>query len=121
LSYNLILNFTNNISVNNNRYQYNFINGSFKVPKEAEINIVQVTIPYSWYNVTCQVCNNTFQYFIANSADLQTAYTVRLANGFYQISYIQITPIYDGAILNPCCVSKIKNNVCGNVPYKWIN
>ena len=88
MSYSLVLNSSNNISPQNNQFKYNFIGGSLKVPEGTEIGISQITIPYSWYNVSSQLGNNTFQYYIPNSSNVQTAYTVTLPNGFYGISDI---------------------------------
>jgi hypothetical protein len=88
MSYSLVLNSSNNISPQNNQFKYNFISGNLKVPEGTEIGISQITIPYSWYNVTSQLGNNTFQYYIPNSSNVQTAYNVTLPNGFYGISDI---------------------------------
>jgi len=85
-SYNLLLNSSNKI--NKNTFQYNFINGNLKVPEDAEISLSQVTVPYSFINVSSQLGNNTFQYFVPNSSNVQTGYTVTLSDGFYQISDI---------------------------------
>jgi len=85
MSYNLILNSSNVIGVNNNQYKYNFIGGSFTVPDGTELSISQITIPYSWYNITSALGNNTFSYTIpTNSGD--TAVTVILSDGFYGIT-----------------------------------
>ena len=33
-------------------YQYQFKNGAFEVPENAEIMITSFQIPYSWYNIS---------------------------------------------------------------------
>jgi len=85
MSYSLVLNSSNNISPQNNQFKFNFIGGNLKVPEGAEICVSQITIPYSWYNVSSQLGNNIITYYIANSSNVQTAYTVTLSNGFYDV------------------------------------
>jgi len=85
-SYSLVLNSSNKIS--KNTFQYNFINGNLKVPEGSEISLSQVTVPYSFINVSSQLGNNTFQYFVPNSSNVQTGYTVTLSDGFYTLSDI---------------------------------
>ena len=91
MSYNLILNSKNLVTSTqfNNVYQYNFPSGSFTIPEGSEMSINQVTIPYSWRNVSAALGNNTFSYYLPNSSNVQTAYTVTLADGFYTITDIQ--------------------------------
>lgn len=62
MSYNILLNSSNVVGQNNNTYKFDFIKGSLKVPENSSIAISQVTIPYSWYNVTSLLKNNTFSY-----------------------------------------------------------
>ena len=85
MSYNLILNSSNLVGINNNQYKYNFIGGSFTVPDGAEMSISQITIPYSWYNITSALGNNTFSYAMPTSSG-DTAVTVTLPDGFYTIT-----------------------------------
>ena len=90
MSYNLVLNSKNVVGVNNNSYQFNFLHGSFTVPEGSEMGISQITLPYSFINVSSALGNNTFQYYIpTGSGGTQTAYSVVLANGFYTVSDIQ--------------------------------
>ena len=91
MSYNLVLNSKNLVTSTqfNNVYQYNFPSGSFTIPEGSEMSINQVTIPYSWRNVSAALGNNTFSYYLPNSSNVQTAYTVTLADGFYTITDIQ--------------------------------
>ena len=62
MSLNFVLNNTNNISVYNNQYQYNFVNGGIDVPEKSTICINSLMIPYSFYNVTSFIGNNVFYY-----------------------------------------------------------
>ena len=91
MAYNLVLNSKNLVPniASQNVFQYNFPAGAFTVPEGATMTINQVTIPYSWRNVTATLGNNTFSYYLPNSSNVQTAYTVTLADGFYTISDIQ--------------------------------
>jgi hypothetical protein len=62
MSYNFVLNSSNNVSIYNNSYKYNFINGQFDIPEGAEMCINTLVIPYSFYNITSFLGNNTFYY-----------------------------------------------------------
>jgi len=62
MSLNFVLNNTNNISVYNNQYQYNFLNGGIDVPDKSTVCINSLVIPYSFYNVTNFIGNNVFYY-----------------------------------------------------------
>ena len=59
--FNLIINSNNVANSLNNMYQYNFKNGAFTVPENAEIMITSFQIPYSWYNITTRYNNNNFR------------------------------------------------------------
>jgi hypothetical protein len=85
-SYNITLNSKNAVSNQPNVFQYNFPSGSFTVPEGATISVNQITLPYSWRNVSSALGNNTFSYTIPNSSNVQTSYTVDLSDGFYQVS-----------------------------------
>jgi hypothetical protein len=91
MSYNLVLNSSNAISSNPNQsniFQYNFPSGSFTVPEKAKMMVSQITVPYSWRNISSALGNNTFTYYIPNSSNIQTAYTVTIADGFYTTEQI---------------------------------
>ena len=83
-TYSFILNSSNLIGQGNNTFRYNFKLGSFTVPEGAEMSISQVTIPYSWYNITSNYGNNSFSYTLYQGAT-PTAYVVpiTLNDGFY--------------------------------------
>ncbi len=57
-TYNIVLNSSNVIGNYKTQFQYNFINGSFKIGEIAEICVSQVTIPYCWFNINAAVYNN---------------------------------------------------------------
>ena len=59
--YNLIINSSNNVSINNNLYKYNFPN-SLNIPEGSEICVNNAIIPYSWFNVSSLIGNNYFYY-----------------------------------------------------------
>jgi len=84
MSYNLILNSSNLTGVNNNQFKYDFIGGSFTVPSNSEISISEITIPYSWYNITSALGNNTFSYNMPSGASTVNV-NVTLPDGFYDI------------------------------------
>ena len=85
MSYNLILNSSNVVGANNNQFKYNFIDGSFIVLERAELSISQITIPYSWFNVSSVLGNNTFSYTIPTGSS-DTTVIVILGDRFYRIS-----------------------------------
>ena len=60
MSYNFVLNASNNVSIYNNTFKYNFINGQFDIPEGSEMCINTLVIPYSWYNISSFLGNNTF-------------------------------------------------------------
>lgn len=82
MSYNLVLNNLNVASQNNNIYKYNFLNGSFTVKEGAEMCVGNITIPYSWYNISASLNNNTFTI----TDWLGGLHTITLPNGFYQVA-----------------------------------
>lgn len=95
MALNLVLNSKNlvpNIQ-SQNVFQYNFPAGSLTVPEGATMTINQITIPYSWRNVSSALGNNTFRYYLPDSTNTQQPYTVTLADGFYTVNDIQ-TALY---------------------------
>lgn len=64
MSYNLVLNSKNLVpnTLNNNIFQYNFPQGSFTIPEGSEMAINQITIPYSFRNITSSYGNNIIGY-----------------------------------------------------------
>ena len=88
MSYNFVLNSSNNVSIYNNQYKFNFINGQFDIPEGSEMCINTLVMPYSFYNITSFLGNNTFYwtYPVATtsftiSATNSTTITVSAATG----------------------------------------
>jgi hypothetical protein len=87
MSYTLVLN-SSNVSANSkNTYVYNFIGGNFQVKEDSEICISNISIPYSWYNISSTYNNKQFQ-FTWRVGTTTTTYTITLPDGFYLISDI---------------------------------
>ena len=88
MSYNITLNSSNVLQgTTNNTYQYQFLNGSFDIPEGSEVCISQITIPYSWVNVSAALGNNTFGYAIpAGATPTYSYFSISLPDGFYTIS-----------------------------------
>jgi len=82
----LVLNSSNVVGTNKNTYKYNFINGMFTIPENSEICISNITIPYSWFNITSSYNNNKFQFIWYGT--IATTYTVLIPDGFYTVSDI---------------------------------
>lgn len=93
MPYNIILNSSNVIGINNSHFQYNFINGNFIINKDSEMCVSQIIIPYSWFNITKSYNNYTIQYYFPNGSS-NNLYTVNFPDGFYTISdlnnYLQL-------------------------------
>jgi len=75
--FNLTINSTNVANSLNNMYQYQFKNGAFEVPANAEMMITSFQIPYSWYNITTRYNNNSFKIHWASP----TVNSITLTNG----------------------------------------
>lgn len=82
MSYNLILNNTNVSGNNNSTYTFNFTNGAFEIKKDALLCISNITLPYSWYNISTFYNNQSFVFIDW----LGNPHTITLPNGFYTIS-----------------------------------
>ncbi len=98
MSFTLLLNSSNVVGPNNNTFQYKFVNGNFTIPEGSEMAISQITIPYSWYNVSSSYNNKTFNIKWVNTG--ATVQTFTLPDGFYDIdslnAYIQQLCITNG-------------------------
>jgi hypothetical protein len=80
--FSLVLNGSNVVANSNNaRYQYNFIGGNFKT-KNARMCVSQVTVPYSWFNISTQWVNQRIIFGWTVGTTL-TQYTITIPNGFY--------------------------------------
>ena len=69
MSFNFVLNSNNVVNSQNNVFTYKFQSGSFTIPEGSVMSINQVTIPYSWYNISSAYGNNTFSYFMPTVGD----------------------------------------------------
>jgi hypothetical protein len=91
-TYNITLNSTNVIGINNNTFQYNFVTGSIDIPDGATMSLSQVTIPYSFRNITASLGNNQWGYTLPdNTATTPLTLTFgpyTIPDGFYTTSDI---------------------------------
>jgi len=88
MSFALVLNSSNVIGSNNSNFQYNFINGGF-VAKDAEIALIAITYPYSWYNITPAYNNQRFTINFPTGASTMTPLSITLPPGYYSATDIQ--------------------------------
>lgn len=81
----LILNSTNLIQDGqNNKFVYKFPNSvTFK---DSFISLAQITMYYSWFNITSGLRNNTFSYNWIDGAGVPTTYVIVVPDGLYEIS-----------------------------------
>ena len=87
MSYNLVLNASNLAGgTNNNTFRFDFGPGGFTVANGSTISVKQIMLPYSWYNISAAIGNNTFTYAIPNNTASPTIVTVVLLDGFYTIN-----------------------------------
>lgn len=71
---------------NNNTLVYKFPNSvTFS---NSEIAIAQITMYYSWFNISSKLANNTFTFNWINTAGTNnyTTYTIRIPDGLYEIA-----------------------------------
>lgn len=73
---------------NNTRYSYTFLNNNLTLLDEAEICISNITLPYSWYNVTKAYNNLRFNLVFPTGGGVLTNYQITLQEGFYSITDI---------------------------------
>jgi len=86
MSFNLVLNSSNNVGSNANTFAYNFIGGNFKVDENMEICLAQATIPYSFYNITTSQ-TVTINWTIGVTVN---TYTWTVVAGFYTVSDLNL-------------------------------
>ena len=97
----IVLNQNNITNSLNNTLVYSFPNSvSFK---NASIAVQNVSMYYSWYNISSTLGNNTFSYTWESASNVQTTYTVTIPDGIYEISqineYLQFVFISNGHYL----------------------
>jgi hypothetical protein len=88
MSFNFVFNSNNVVNNQNNVYTYKFPSGSFTIPEDSVMSINQITIPYSWYNITAAYGNNNFSYSMPTTGSTIANITVTLPDGFYNITDI---------------------------------
>lgn len=86
MSNTLVLNSSNKTALSN-VFQYQFIQGSFHCKEGTDICVSNITIPYSFFNVSNFYNNQSFQ-FTWTVGTTTTTYTVTLPNGFYTVTEI---------------------------------
>jgi len=70
---------------NNSRYSYTFLNNNLTLLDEAEICVSNITLPYSWFNITSAYANRTFS-IIWTVGAIPTTFSFTLQEGFYTIT-----------------------------------
>ena len=104
MSFNLVLNSNNVVSgSSNSRYSYTFLNNNLAILDEAEIAISNITMPYSWFNITAAYDNQTFNIFFPIGSSGSQTFPVIIPPGFYTITqmneYLQQLSILLGLYL----------------------
>jgi len=104
MSFNLVMNSNNVVSgSNNSRYSYTFINNNLAILDEAEIAISNITMPYSWFNITTAYNNTTFNIIWPIGSTASQTFPVIIPDGFYTITqmneYVQQLSILLGLYL----------------------
>jgi hypothetical protein len=99
MTLNLVLNNNNVVSGSNNtRYKYKF-NIPLEIKDEAEMTIANITMPYSWFNITKINQNNAFTFYFPNASNI----SITLPDGYYSVddinAYIQQQCIANGCYL----------------------
>lgn len=86
MSFALVLNSSNVIGSQNSQFKYNFLGGNF-VAKDMEMCIGNLTIPYSFFNVSTFYNNQTFSFTFPTGATTTTL-SIFLTAGFYTVTDI---------------------------------
>jgi len=97
----IILN-SSNAQTSKNTFLYNFIGGNYKIKENSQISISNITLPYSWFNVTSAYNNKTFSFTWTVGTTL-ISHNITLPDGFYTVddinNYIQNYCITNGLYL----------------------
>ena len=85
----------------NNVLEYNFPNSvTFK---DSYVAVKQVSMYYSWYNISSALGNNRLQYIWYSGTGTQTTFTITIPDGLYEVSdinsYLQSEMIANGHYL----------------------
>jgi len=99
---NLVLNSNNVVAGSNNtRYKYTFI-APLEIKENAEMAISNITLPYSFFNITTQYNNNVAEFEWAIGGTI-FYYLLPLQNGYYSVvdlnKAIQYTCVANGLYL----------------------
>jgi len=88
MSLSLVLN-SSNVSNTNTKseFTYSFIQGALEVPPNSLMTISNITIPYSFFNVTSQYANQRFNVIMPTSAGFTTL-QITIPAGFYSVDDI---------------------------------
>lgn len=88
MTLNLVMNNNNVISGSNNTsYKYTFIQPT-SILDEAEMAVSNITIPYSWFNITAANNNNTFTLRFPGPLSTAQIFPFVLQDGFYSVNDI---------------------------------
>lgn len=86
-TFNLVLNNNNVKGSNKNLYTFNFQQGGFNVPPNSSICVSQITIPYSWFNISNTYYQNaTISYRWYSTSSIFVTYDFTFPDGFYSTS-----------------------------------
>ena len=103
MSFTLVLNSQNVFGSGNNTYKYDFIKGNFTIPEGAEAMVVNVQLPYSFYNITSAYNNNQFRFYFPTGSTTYSTNTITIPDGFYTTTslnfYLQQWMISNGYYL----------------------
>ena len=106
MTYNLLLNSSNVIGSSKSTYSYKFLSGAFDIHEGAKMCVSQIVVPYSWFNISSSVYNNSRLSYKLNNI----TYNIIIPDGFYIISdinnYIQQFMIQN----NQYCINNATNN-----------
>jgi hypothetical protein len=58
MSHTLVINSKKSFGSGNNTCTYDFIQGNFNIPRDSEVMVANVQIPYSFYNITPEMVTN---------------------------------------------------------------
>lgn len=99
--YPIILNSTNFVAGSTSTFRYNFPSGNVDF-KKSKVALADISIYYSWYNLTSSYNNVSFQIIFPTLAG-STTLSITVPNGFYDVSalnsYIQQQFISNGLYL----------------------
>jgi len=78
----LVFNSKNIVGNNNNTFQYNF-STPLEIGLGSQLSLAQITLPYSWYNISSQIGNNVITYWMPTSLTTTTTFFAIINNYLY--------------------------------------